>query len=118
MLKSSITLFIMWVILIMSCMSFFDVVTVPIKMICALIGMSTSITGVYLLFDDRVKKEYSKIKYRALFITFTIISVASNILFINSVSDLFKAGYSLIGIISSVAVFILLYNKKIKNERG
>lgn len=118
MLKSSITLFIMWIILIMCCMSFFNAVTNPIKMICALIGISTSITGAYLLFDDEVKKEYSKIKYRALFIAFTIISVASNILFINSVSDLFKAGYSLIGIIYSVAVFILLYNQKIKNERG
>lgn len=117
MLKSSITLFIMWIILIMCCMSFFTVITNPIKIICALIGMSTSITGVYLLFDDEVKKEYSKIKYRILLFTFTIISVASNILFINSVSNLFKAGYSLIGIISSLAVFIL-YNKKIKNERG
>lgn len=118
MLKSSITLFIMWIILIISCMSFFNVVTDPIKMICALIGMSTSITGAYLLFDDEVKKEYSKIKYRFLLFIFTIISVHSNILFIKSVSDLFKAGYSLIGIIASVAVFILLYNKKIKDERG
>lgn len=118
MLKASITLFIMWVILFMSCMSFFDVVTDPIKMICALIGMSTSITGAYLLFNDEVKKEYSKIKYRFLLFIFTIISVHSNILFIKSVSDLFKASYSLIGIITSISVFILLYNKEFKNKRG
>jgi len=42
---------------------------------------------------------------------------SSIILLIKSVSYLFKTGYSLIGIISSLAVFIL-YNKKIKNERG
>lgn len=118
MLKSSIVLFIMWMILIMSCRSFFTVITDPIKIICALIGMSTSITGAYLLFDNELKKEYSKIKYRTLLVTFSIFSVASNILFINSVSDLFKAGYSLIGIITSISVFILLYNKEFKNKRG
>ena len=43
---------------------------------------------------------------------------SSIILLIKSVSYLFKAGYSLIVVITSISVFILFYNKKIKNERG